>query len=108
MRASPTPTSTASDPARRRSPRYGRLSLSIGCLALTGGALGPAAEIGAIGSTEQSKLRGQEPTSPVVDSTSIDPRKLAVVRHKDENESAFLTGTSGIAGPSAEQQGGRP
>ena len=112
MRVSPTPTSTALDSAaRRRSPLYGLRSLSIGCLALIGalwGSLAPAAEIGAIGSTEQSKLRGLEPTSPAVDFNSIDPLKLAAVRHRDENASAFLVGTSEIAGPSAGQQGGRP
>ena len=112
MRALPTPTSATSDyPARRRSRRYELLSLSSGCLALIGAprsSPAPAAEIGAIGSSEQSKLRGKEPTSPAVEFTSIDSLKLAAVGHRDENASAFLVGTSEIAGPAAEQQGGRP
>ena len=112
MRALPTSISAASDnPARRRSSLYELLSLSIGCLALIGApwsSPASAAEIGAIGSTEQSKLRGQERTSPAVDFTSIDLLKLAAVRHRDGCASAFLVGTPEITGPAAEQRGERP
>ncbi len=112
MRALPTSTSAASDNhSRRRGTRYDLLSLSIGCLALicsSWGSLAPTAEIGAAGSPEQSKPRGEERDRSGLDSTSIDLLKRAAHRQRDENASGFLVGTSESAGPAAEHQGGRP